>query len=212
MPAIYGEYAAGPVRVEGAFGYADHSVRTLRLITVGSTRRQARANYTAGQLSGQVRVSVAVPIRHSLAVAPFFETRHSQVTRRAFDEFGADSVNLAGVSPFRTTSLRTLVGLRTTSTRQLFGSRVEPALSLAWTRAGQDLRGGMQAALSGMTTRPGFAAFSLNGLADSRHGALVDAGVSVVIANHGRAFVAYDGLLTNARTEHSVAAGMRMVW
>ena len=212
MPAVYGEYAAGPVRVEGAFGYAEHSVRTIRQIAVGATRRQALADYTADQLSGQVRVSVAVPVPGRLAVAPFVETRHSQVTRRAFRETGADSVNLTDVSPFRTTSLRTLVGVRTTSARQLFGARVEPALSLAWTRAGQDLRSGMQAALSGMTTRPGFTAFRLNGISDSRSGALVDGGFSVVIANHGRAFVAYDGLLTDARTEHSVAAGLRMVW
>ena len=212
MPSLYGEYSAGPVLVEGAFGYAEHSVRTARLIDVGSVRRQALADYTADQYSGLVRVSVAMPMGRAFAVAPFFETRHSQVRRRAFDETGAESVNLSGISAFTTNSLRTLVGMRATSSPRLFGTRVEPALSLAWTREGQDLRSGFQAVLSGMTSRPGFSPFTLNGVSDSRHGALIDGGASVVVGNHGRAFVAYDGLLTGARTEHSFGAGLRIVW
>jgi subtilase-type serine protease len=221
MPAVYGEYGLGRVLVEGAFGYAEHTVHTGRQIAVGPIRRHALADYVADQYSGTVRVSIAVPVRRALAVAPFFETRHSQVTRRAFDETGADSVNLSG-DAFRTTSLRTLVGMRATfgaqrgfgreSSRGMFGTRLEPALSLAWTRDGQDRRSGMSAALAGMTSRPGFSAFTLNGASDSRHGVLIDAGTSLVIASHGRAFVAYDGLLTDLRTEHSFAAGMRIVW
>jgi len=212
MPAIYGQYAAGPVLVEGSFGYGEHTVRTARLIDLGSVRRQALANYTADQYSGLVRVSLAVPVRHGLALSPFIETRHSQVTRRGFDETGAGSVNLIGVDALEVQSLRTLVGLRATSTSRLFRARVEPSLSLAWTREGMDRQSGMRAALTGMTTRPGFQTFTLNGALDARNGALINAGTSVVVTSHGRAFVAYDGLLTDMRTEHSIAAGLRMLW
>jgi outer membrane autotransporter protein len=212
MPAVYGQYAAGPVLVEGSFGYGEHIVRTARLIELGAVRRQALANYTADQYSGLVRISVAVPVRRGLAVAPFLETRHSQITRRGFDETGAGSVNLTGVEALQAQSLRTLVGLRTTSASRLFGARVEPLFSLAWTREGMDRLSGMQAALTGMTTRPGFQTFTLNGAPDARNGALINAGGSVVVASHGRAFVAYDGLLTEMRKEHSIAAGLRMVW
>ena len=75
-----------------------------------------------------------------------------------------------------------------------------------------DRQSGMQAALTGMTTRPGFQTFTLTGAPDARNGALINAGTSVVVASHGRAFVAYDGLLTDLRTEHSIAAGLRMFW
>ncbi len=212
MPAVYGEYAAGPVLVQGAFGYADHTVRTARLIEVGAVRRQARADYTADQYSGLLRVSYAVPVGRAVAMAPFVETRRSQVTRRGFDETGAESLNLSGVDAFTVNGLRTLVGVRTSSARRLFGSRVEPELSLAWTREGQDLRSGMQGFLSGMTSRPGFSSFALNGISDSRTGGLVNAGATVGIAGRGRAFVAYDGFLTDVRTEHSFAAGLRVIW
>ena len=212
MPAVYGQYASGPVLVEGSFGYGEHSVRTARLIEVGAIHRQARADYTADQYSGLMRVSVAVPVRSALALAPFVEMRHSQITRRGFDETGAGSVNLTGAGAFEARSLRTLAGFRTTSASRLFGARVEPSLSLAWTHEGMDRRSGMRAALAGMTTRPDFQMFTLNGMPDSRHGAVIDAGASVVLASHGRAFVAYDGLLTDARTEHSLAAGLRVVW
>ncbi len=212
MPAVYGEYAAGPVLVQGAFGYADHTVRTSRMVEVGEVRRQARADYRAEQYSGLMRVSVAVPIQNVLAVAPFVETRRSQITRHGFDESGADSLSLANVGDSTTNGLRTLVGVRTTSVRRLFGARVEPALSLAWTREGQDLRSGMQGILGGMTARPGFSSFALNGIADSRNGGLVNAGATVGFAGYGRAFVAYDGFLSEARDEHSFVSGLRIVW
>jgi outer membrane autotransporter protein len=199
-------------RTRLAFGYGEHTVRTARLIEVGSIRRQARGDYTANQQSGLVRVSFAVPVRRGFAVAPFIETRLSQVARRGFDETGAGSVNLTGVDALEVQSLRTLVGMRTSSASRLFGSRLEPSFSLAWTREGMDTRGGMRAALTGMTARPGFQAFTLNGAPDRRNGAAIDAGASLVLASHGRAFVAYDGLLTEMRSEHSIAAGLRMVW
>jgi outer membrane autotransporter protein len=159
-----------------------------------------------------MRVSVTLPGRRALALTPFVETRHSQVTRRGFDEVGAGSVSLAGVDARTTTSARTLVGLRTGTSSQLLGVRVEPLLSVAWTHEGRDVRSGMQAALSGMMSRSDFQAFALSGAPDVRSGGLVDAGVSVSVANHGRAFVAYDGLLTGKRTEHSFAAGLWLVW
>jgi len=212
MPAVYGQYSTGPVLVEGTFGYGEHSARTARVIELGSVRRQALANYTANQYSGLVRVSLAVPMRYGFAVTPFIETRHSQVTRHGFDETGAGSVSLAGVDPLHVQSLRTLVGLRTTSASRVFGTRIEPSFSLAWTREGMDRQSGMQAALTGMTSRPDFQTFTLNGTADARNGAVINAGTSIVIASRGRAFVAYDGLLTDMRTEHSIAAGLRMAW
>jgi uncharacterized protein with beta-barrel porin domain len=150
-------------------------------------------------------------VRHGFALAPFIEARRSQVTRRGFDEIGADSVNLTGVEAVTVQSLRTLMGVRTTASR-LFGARVEPSFSLAWTNEGMDRRSGMNAALFGMTARPGFQSFTLNGAADARNGALIDAGASVALASYGRAFVAYDGLLTETRREHSIAAGLRMIW
>jgi len=212
MPAVYGQYAAGPVLVEGTFGYGQHAVRTARLINLGSIRRQALANYTADQYSGLVRISFAVPVRRGLAVTPFIETRHSQVTRHGFDETGAGSVSLAGVDALDLQSLRTLVGLRTISSSRLFGAHVEPSFSLAWTREGMDRQSGMQGALTGMTSRPGFQPFTLFAAADARNGALLNAGTSISVGSHGRAFVAYDGLLTDVRTEHSIAAGLRMAW
>jgi uncharacterized protein with beta-barrel porin domain len=212
LPAVYGRYAAGRLLVEGAFGYGEHSVRTGRLIEVGAIRRQAAASYQAGQYSGLTRISVALPTRSVLAIAPFVETGYSRMTRRGFDETAADSVNLTLVEAFRFSSLRTVVGFRTTPATRLFGNRVEPSLSLAWTGAAGDRQGGMQAALNGTMTRPGFQTFSLRGTADSRNGGMIDAGASFLLASHGRAFVAYDGLLSDARTEHSFAAGLRLVW
>ena len=165
--------AVGSARVRSRMPavYGDHTIQTTRQVEVGSVRRQAFAQYAAGQYSGLLRMSVRLPVRRALSLAPFVETRHSRVTRRGFDETGAESVNLSGVDAFTTSSLNTLVGVRTSSVSRLFGARVEPTLSLAWTREGQDVRSGMRAALSGMTTRRGFQPFALSGVADSRNGA-----------------------------------------
>ena len=54
-------------------------------------------------------------------------------------------------------------------------------------------------------------AIVLNGVPDARNGAVIDAAANVVLATHGRAFVAYDGLLSETRKERSIAAGLRMV-
>jgi hypothetical protein len=44
---------------------------------------------------------------------------------------------------------------------------------------------------------------------DSRSGAIIDAGASVTLDTHG--LFAYDGLLTDTRTEHGLQAGLRII-
>jgi subtilase-type serine protease len=212
MPAVYGEANAGAFTVEGAFGYGEHDVRTTRSIQVGAVARQAYAAYKADQYSGLLRLGVAVPPRPALLLVPFVELRYSNLVRRAFDEAGAESANLTGVGAFEVESFRTLVGMRTAWTPLLFGKRVEPMVSLAWTHEGLDTRSGMLATLSGVTARPGFRAFMLGGVPDARNGALINASAAIVLGTHGRAFVAYDGLLSDSRTERGLQAGGRIVW
>jgi hypothetical protein len=65
----------------------------------------------------------------------------------------------------------------------------------------------MPAVYGEVTSRPGFRGFTLGGVPDSRNGALIDAGAAIVLATHGRAFVAYDGQLSDTRTEHGLQAG-----
>ena len=50
------------------------------------------------------------------------------------------------------------------------------------------------------------------GVPDSRNGALIDAGTSVTLGTHGRAFFVYDGTLTDTRTEHGLQAGLQIAW
>jgi outer membrane autotransporter protein len=212
MPAIYAAHTAGAWSLEGAFGYGSHTVRTVRDIRVGPASRQARATYRADQYSGLARIGIALPSPPALSLRPFVELRYSTIARRAFDEEGAASASLVNVEDVEVESLRSLAGIRASWAPRAFGMRVEPELSLAWAHEALDTRGAMTGTLDGATALAGFRTFTVNGPLESRDGAVIALGVSTTLVAHGRAFVAYEGAVTETGAEHGLTAGLRFVW
>jgi hypothetical protein len=212
LPAVYGEQVAGPVRVEGAFGYGRHTSDTVRAVRVGSIVRDAHAKYEADQYSGLARAGVALPSPRAFLFEPFVELRYSSLTRPAFDETGADSANLSVTDEARVESLRSLVGVRASWAPEVFGVRVEPDVSVAWARASLDRRGTLVGVLSGATARPEAPYFAVQGPADARDGVAVSIGANAAFGGFGRAFASYDGAHTETSAGHQFSAGVRFLW
>jgi uncharacterized protein with beta-barrel porin domain len=211
-PAMYGEHDAGSWSLGAGFGYSRHDVRASRAVEVGPIARQASINYEANQYTGQLAAAFSLYRTRAVSLKGFGELRYSRLFRPSFDEVGAESANLTGVSEARAESLRSVLGVRASWQPKIWGMALLPEVKLGWTRESLDRQGELTAALSGAAARPGAQQFSVLGATEARDGLLFSLGASTAPLKRGRAFVAYDRLFTGQGFEHGFAAGVRVGW
>jgi outer membrane autotransporter protein len=211
-PSLYGEHDAGRWSLGLGFGYGRHDVSTTRGIEVGPIARQATANYTADQYSGQVAGAFSLHGSDTVSVDAFGELRYSRLTRNSFDESGANSANLIDVSDGHSESLRSVLGMRTTWQPRAWSARVKPELRIGWARESLDYRGEFTATLDGATSLAGFQRFFVQGATEARDSAIISLGATTTFIKRGRMFFAYDGNFSSRGTEHGLGAGVRISW
>jgi outer membrane autotransporter protein len=212
-PAVYGDYDTGRWSAGAAFGYGNHQIDTVRTVRVGAIDRIASAQYHADQYLGLLRGGWSVRgLSSSVGLKAFGELRFSTLKRPGFGEAGADSANLAAVERATANSLRSVIGMRATWASKVFGARVTPELKGAWAHESQDRQSEMTAALSGATWLENFERFTIRSVSEARDSLLVTAGASAAFADHGSAYLTYDGLMNGTGSEHGFSAGLRLYW
>jgi uncharacterized protein with beta-barrel porin domain len=212
LPALYAEFTPGAWFVGGGLGYASHSATAVRHIVVGSTGRQAEADYRADQYSGLARAGRVLPSPSPMALRAIGELHYSTLRRESFAESGASSADLVEVGAFNTTSVRSVLGVRASWAPAAWGMRIQPEVQLGWAHQWRDTQGALTAALDGTRALAGFERFTVLGAPEGRDAARVTVGARTVLVGRGSAFASYDGNVTSLGSEHAFSAGVRFAW
>jgi fibronectin-binding autotransporter adhesin len=128
--ALYGQFTAGQIYLDGLAGYARGTNQMQRPIVItGLQPRTASSQTTVDQFFGQFETGYKIELGGAaqVFVTPFARLQGSTAMQAAFSETGADSLNL-NVAAQTTNSLRTVLGT------QLGGTlgRAVAKLRLGW--------------------------------------------------------------------------------
>ena len=109
---LYGNYAQGPIYVDGLVGYAYGANTLSRSIAIPGLRRriahgQTGANQCYGQLKSGCRFGLGT--NANAFITPFARLQAYTANQNAFTETGAQSLNLS-VAQQQTNSLRSVLG------------------------------------------------------------------------------------------------------
>lgn len=208
--ALYGKLAEGAIYLDGLLGYARSENRLQRPIIFPGIQRTASGQTHADQFFGQVETGYKVGLG-GLAdafVTPFARLQASTSTQAAFTESGADSLNL-NVAQQTTQSLRSVLGA------QIGGSidagwreKLNLVLRLGWSHEYADTSRPVTASFAGAPAL----AFTTNGAAAPRNGAILGLSASTAIAQATSLYLRYDGDFAGDNTSHILSAGVRMIW
>ncbi|MCX7364507.1 MAG: autotransporter domain-containing protein [Alphaproteobacteria bacterium] len=208
--ALYGKLTEGAAYLDGLLGYARSENRMQRPIIFPGIQRTASGQTHADQFFGQVEAGYRIGLG-GLAdafVTPFARLQASTSTQAAFTETGADSLNL-NVAQQTTQSLRSVLGA------QIGGSidagwreKLNLVFRLGWSHEYADTSRPVTASFAGAPAL----AFTTNGAAAPRNGAVLGLSASTAIAQATSYYLRYDGDLAGDNTSHILSAGVRMIW
>ncbi|HEY6982963.1 MAG TPA: autotransporter domain-containing protein [Reyranella sp.] len=205
--ALYGQFADGPVYLDGLAGYARGQNQMKRQILIpGLAARTAQGSTTADQFFGLLEGGYRIALDDgpaNAALTPFARLQGSTTTQAAFSETGADSLDL-GVAQQTTNSLRTVLG------GQLSGdiAKVNLRLQLGWSHEFADPSRPVTASFAGAPA----ITFTTLGAATPRDGATVGLMATATLAESISFYARYDGELQGGTTSNVFFAGLRIVW
>ena len=205
--AAYGSFT--PMRgfyVDALAGYAYSNNQLQRQILIpGLQQRTATGSTGANQFLGQIeagyKIDVYAPAMAS--ITPFGRFQISSVTQNAFNESGAQSLNL-NVAQQTTNSQRTTIGADLGSSIGLGNERkLDLAVRLGWQHEFADTGRPITAAFAGA---PGNA-FTVFGATPARDSAVVGLLASTTIAAATQVYLRYDGDVGGGTDNHAAQSG-----
>lgn len=193
---LYAGGPIGPLQLRGALGVSFHDIESRRSVVAGSFQDAPRADYDGHDLHGLAEVAYPLAIG-ALAVEPYAGLGFSSLHLDGFTEQGgAASLTAASRAEDR---LWSEMGLRL-STRLPLGSDMVlvPQLGLGWQHAFGDTDQSLA-----MSFRDTGASFTTRGAPLARDTAVIQAGVSVTVADQLDLRVGYVGAVADGATDHS---------
>jgi outer membrane autotransporter protein len=208
---LYGEWTEDAVYLDALAGYARGDNRMWRPISIsGLAPRTASGATHADQLFGQLEGGYRFDLGGTAEafVTPFARLQASTSTQAAFTESGADSLDL-NVAGQTTNSLRSVFG------GQLGGGldagwrdKLHMIFRLGWSHEYADTSRPVTASFAGASAL----SFTTQGAQAPRDGAIVGLSATTQVADATSLYVRYDGDLEGGNTNHTLSAGVRIVW
>lgn len=211
LAGLYGNYAEGPLHLDGLVGYAYSANQLSRSIVVPGLQPrvalgQTGANQFYGQLEGGYRWELGGPSDASLT--PFAQVRAYTGTQNAFTESGAQSLNLA-IAAQTTNSLRSVLGAQITGAMDLgWKDKLRAQLRLAWSHEYADTSRPVSASFAGAPTVP----FTTLGATPQRDAAVIGVAASTAITEGTSLYIRYEGDISQQDSSHALTAGLRLTW
>jgi len=209
--AAYGSFTQWGFYIDALAGYAYSNNQLQRQILIpGLQQRTASGSTGANQFLGQVEggYKVAVYAPAAASITPFGRFQISSVAQNAFNESGAQSLNL-NVAQQTTNSQRTTIGADLGSSIGLGGERkLDLAVRLGWQHEFADTGRPITAAFAGA---PGNA-FTVFGATPARDSAALGLQATTTIADATEVYLRYDGGVGGGTDTHALIAGLRMSW
>ncbi len=205
--AAYGSYAPGSWYADGVVGYAYNTSSLSRSITLPGFVRTAQGNPIAHQIMGSLEAGVAAASAGRLTFAPFARAELVSTMQGAFSESGAGAIGLNAQAQ-TTTGVRSIVGVEMSGSVPLAERQpLRVALRLGWAHDYADLTGALTANFLGKPDTT----FTVIGPMPDRDAALVGLGLELPVRS-GRAFVAYEGELSQRAAVHASTIGVRFAF
>ena len=192
-------------------GYAYSNNQMQRQIIIpGLQPRTANGSTGANQFLGQVetgyRIAVFAPA--SASVTPFARLQGATVNQNAFNEWGANSLNL-NVAQQTTNSLRTTFGADLAGAIGLGDEKkLDLALRLGWLHEYADTGRPITAAFAGAPSN----AFTVYGATPQRDSAIIGFSAGTAITQAAQLYLRYDGEISSGASNHTLNLGVRVSW
>ncbi|TAJ87610.1 autotransporter-associated beta strand repeat-containing protein [Reyranella sp.] len=209
--ALYASFNQGGLYVDALAGYAYSDNRLQRVMAIpGLATRIASGQTGANQFLGQIEAGYRVSLLEAAqaTLTPFVRFQTVAVSQNAFNESGAQSLNLSVVQQ-NTTSVRTIIGADLGANIPVGMERpLGVTIRLGWAHEYADTARPMTAAFAGAPT----AAFTVYGAQPLRDAAVVGLGLNAQIGASTSIYARYDGEITGRDDTHAISAGFRMTW
>jgi outer membrane autotransporter protein len=183
--------------------------RLMRQIIIpGLNLRTAWGQTTADQFFGQLEAGYKLAVAPAFGgfVTPFARLQASTSTQAGFS--GAGSLDLK-VAQQTTNSLRTVLGAQLGAAVDAgWRDKLNLAFRLGWSHEFADTNRPVTAAFAGAPA----ATFTTQGAVAPRDGVVLGLGVNTAIGQATSLYFRYDGELAGGNTNHTLSAGVRMVW
>jgi outer membrane autotransporter protein len=205
----YGSFTQAAFYVDAMAGYAHFTNRLQRQISFPGLQRTANGSTQANQAFGQVEAGYRLPVGIAKASAtPFARLQLSTTTQEGFSEWGANSIDLT-VAAQTTTSARGVLGVDLAGSFDMGDTRsLDFDLRLGWSHEYADTARPMTAAFAGAPTNP----FTVYGASPSRDAAAVGFQARTNLSDQAQLYLRYDGEISSESDNHSLNAGVRLIW
>ncbi|WP_296341163.1 autotransporter-associated beta strand repeat-containing protein [Reyranella sp.] len=209
--ALYASFNQGGLYVDALAGYAYSDNRLQRVMAIpGLATRIASGQTGANQFLGQIEAGYRIGLLEAAqaTITPFARFQTVAVSQNAFNESGAQSLNLS-VTQQNTTSVRTIIGADLGANIPVGMERpLGVTIRLGWAHEYADTARPMTAAFAGAPAVP----FTVYGAQPLRDAAVVGLGLNAQIGASTSIYARYDGEITGRDDTHSLSAGFRMTW
>ncbi|MBY0322349.1 MAG: autotransporter-associated beta strand repeat-containing protein [Reyranella sp.] len=209
--AAYASFTQSAFYLDALAGYAYSNNQLQRQISVpGLQPRTANGSTGANQFLGQAeagyKLGVYAPAQ--AMVTPFARFQASSINQAAFNEWGANSLNL-NVAQQTTTSIRSVLGAELAGAVGLGNTRtLDLGLRLGWMHEYADTARPMTAAFAGAPT----ANFTVYGATPQRDSAVIGFRAGTEVAAGAQLYLRYDGEVGATANNHTLNLGVRLQW
>ncbi|MFO0988684.1 MAG: autotransporter outer membrane beta-barrel domain-containing protein [Alphaproteobacteria bacterium] len=204
--AIYGSYAPGPWYVDGALGYARHSIDTKRTVAFPGFVDNLEGSTTANQFIGGFETGWRFDAGR-FQVTPFFGMQMSVFSQDGYTESGG--VAALNYESETSVSARSSLGVQVRTTFRLGETmRIDPYARVAWAHEFGDRSATVTASFVGAPT----SSFRVTGARRDRDTFLLGAGFEMTVTPTIGVFAGYSGDVSSTSTSHAGSAGLRIRW
>jgi outer membrane autotransporter protein len=209
--AAYGSFTAAGFYADALAGFAYANNQMQRQVVVpGLAPRMAYGSAGANQFLGQVESGYRISVTASFpaALTPFARLQAVSVRQAAFNEWGANSLDLS-IAPQATNALRSTVGMDLSASVGLRDMRtLDLALRLGWQHEFADISRPITAAFAGASGN----SFTVYGASPQRDAAVVGFSASTAVAHSTSLYLRYDGEIGSGNDNHALNIGLRVTW
>lgn len=204
--ALYGSYAPGPWYVDGAVGYARHSIDTKRSVVFPGFANQLDGSTSANQFIGGFETGWRFDIDR-FQVTPFFGMQMSVFSQNGYTESGG--VAALAYEDETTISARSSLGVQVRTTFRIGETmRIDPYARVAWAHEFGDRSATVTASFVGAPT----SSFRVTGARRDRDTFLLGAGFEMTVTPTIGLFAGYSGDVSSTGNSHAGSAGVRIRW
>jgi len=208
---LYGAYATDLFYVGAAGRYAYSDMSSERRIAFGDIDRTAVGRFDGHEGGAFIEAGMHLGNPRSAYFHPLVNFQYSHVGQGAFDEMGADSLDLEAATASHS-SLRSKMGVRLSRVFTLQGDYgMEPEVQLAWGHEFGDLDREITTRFSG-ANNPTEGFFTSDGAHLDRNEVIVGAGYVMRVSNVPLLSMNYAARIGSSFTQHTISAALLFAW